>query len=448
MAIIIPSSKTYDRQNPKVRDNVIERIEVGAVEVLPNNEYETPVYNETLTLNGEFSYSNSGGDTQTDNSSFADAFPVVACGTIIYDKYVKAIIKIKKTAKNKYITKIYNQNREGSNTPYTQIAKNFEEKSYYYQVNDSYIYTDGLNSNFDFEKIKSYSSQKENLSNQTISGLRDLIVRFSANDENGDDYDNRFVANWATPTITAEGTNDIVSVIIAKIYGGSYSKNSITNFSTSETNLGELNIDDSDNDYITIIIPKVFIGRTIYATSTAIYTYAQASHSNFYPSKVVEIQQNVVRAEITFYGNTIGIDLTDKTVYINEEKAKKVHSVDGNELMQTSNYYQSTDTNAIKIAFTNTLSDYANGKETATIRCSISDYYEYDSGDKVIWIDNSTEKMSFKIGDQVIPMVYGADGKDHPMSLYKNGNPKVFQVIGTKIYYDGAVWQELSLQEC
>ena len=46
MAIVIPSSKTYNRQNPKVRDNVIERIEVGAVEVVPDNEYKTPVYNE------------------------------------------------------------------------------------------------------------------------------------------------------------------------------------------------------------------------------------------------------------------------------------------------------------------------------------------------------------------------------------------------------------------
>ena len=48
--------KIYEKQNPKVRDNVIERIEVGAVEVVPNNEYETPVYNENINLifNGEW----------------------------------------------------------------------------------------------------------------------------------------------------------------------------------------------------------------------------------------------------------------------------------------------------------------------------------------------------------------------------------------------------------
>ena len=56
-------------------------------------------------------------------------------------------------------------------------------------------------------------------------------------------------------------------------------------------------------------------------------------------------------------------------------------------------------------------------------------------------------KMSFDIGDIVIPKVFGVDGNDRPMSLYKNGNAKKFQVLGKKMFYDGAVWQELSLQE-
>ena len=43
MAIIIPSKNLYNKDNQKVRDNVIERIELEAVEVAPYNEYETPV---------------------------------------------------------------------------------------------------------------------------------------------------------------------------------------------------------------------------------------------------------------------------------------------------------------------------------------------------------------------------------------------------------------------
>ena len=231
-----------------------------------------------------------------------------------------------------------------------------------------------------------------------------------------------------------------------------------------------------------------------------------------------KVSYNINEIEFTIYGNKIGIDLTDKTVYINGKTQKKVHSVDGNELMQTSNYLLDNDKNAIETMYGETRKEYERGKETATIRCSIGDYFSHinakvvsytelnsqsvsfvlDVGNekfaehisdleiisngvkggisdydgqtvsgafwssqivpylqtgnieiyiKEISIDNSTSEMAFKMYDQVIPMVYGADGKDRPMSLYQDGSPKVFQVLGSKIYYDGAVWQELSLQE-
>ena len=48
MAIKIPSKNIFEKHNPKVRDNVIERIEVGAVEVVPKNEYDTVVYDYTI----------------------------------------------------------------------------------------------------------------------------------------------------------------------------------------------------------------------------------------------------------------------------------------------------------------------------------------------------------------------------------------------------------------
>lgn len=66
---------------------------------------------------------------------------------------------------------------------------------------------------------------------------------------------------------------------------------------------------------------------------------------------------------------------------------------------------------------------------------------------KIVRVDENNKRMTFELHDKVIPMVYGSDGQDHPMSLYQDGSPKVFQVVGTKIFYDGAVWQELSLQE-
>lgn len=82
------------------------------------------------------------------------------------------------------------------------------------------------------------------------------------------------------------------------------------------------------------------------------------------------------------------------------------------------------------------------GKETATLLCDISDYYD-ESGEKVI--DITTNKMSFRLHDEVIPYVYGADGKDKPMSKKQDGSAKVFEVVGSNIIYDGAVWQEFDI---
>jgi hypothetical protein len=56
-------------------------------------------------------------------------------------------------------------------------------------------------------------------------------------------------------------------------------------------------------------------------------------------------------------------------------------------------------------------------------------------------------KMLFYEGDKVVPMALNSDGVDIPMSKYKDGSPKVFEVTGTKIIYDGAIFQKLTLQE-
>lgn len=55
--------------------------------------------------------------------------------------------------------------------------------------------------------------------------------------------------------------------------------------------------------------------------------------------------------------------------------------------------------------------------------------------------------MTFSVGDRVVPHIMGAQGSDAPMSQDQYGSAKAFEVVGTNIYYDGAVWQELTLQE-
>ena len=405
MAILIPSKNIYDKQNPKVRDNVIERIEVGAVEVVPDNEYETPVYNSKINLDGNLIFEENITKEQfIQRSGYDDTTVWRNFAYVWFDnqaEYKEETITIPKINNNKLISKIVklkDENEQEQNIQYSLHGKKISQAaSASVTVNEDGKYT--------CSDI-SYGKQK---SEEGIIEIPALPI-----------------------TIEASYLNAAASV-------------------TGVSNSTNLNIgieEDENNYYISYkILVHLFedyvkgaVGEVPESGSSFPHNFAVAGN---------KVEYKATSLEITIYGNTIGIDLTDKTVYINGETQKKVHSVDGNELMQTSNYFDQNGTkvNAIDKMYRETQSEYAIGKETATIRCSIGDYYDYDNGEKVISIDDSTGKMSFKMYDQVIPMVYGADGEDHPMSTYQDGSAKIFQVLGSKIYYDGAVWQELSLQE-
>ena len=51
MAIVIPSLKIYEKQNPKVRDNAIEKIEVHSTKVNVVKEYNSVVFSDNFDTN-------------------------------------------------------------------------------------------------------------------------------------------------------------------------------------------------------------------------------------------------------------------------------------------------------------------------------------------------------------------------------------------------------------
>ena len=110
------------------------------------------------------------------------------------------------------------------------------------------------------------------------------------------------------------------------------------------------------------------------------------------------------------------------------------------------------DTSEMQVDFI--LGEYKNGKETAKITCSISDYYIYGSTQLAITRENegsaATLPMTFNIGDSVIPYRLGKENgeqKDVPLSKYANGQPKEFIVTGVDFSYVGILRQILTLQE-
>lgn len=122
---------------------------------------------------------------------------------------------------------------------------------------------------------------------------------------------------------------------------------------------------------------------------------------------------------------------------------KKLFSNSSNELIQPNTKIENKSVS--NFIAEQILKGYKNGKETATILCSISEYKD-EYGIIKITPEIST-KMTFAIGDEVIPMIYTANGEDVPMSVYKDGTPKVFRVVGVVPNYDSVPMQELTLQE-
>jgi len=87
---------------------------------------------------------------------------------------------------------------------------------------------------------------------------------------------------------------------------------------------------------------------------------------------------------------------------------------------------------------------YKNGKEIISLKCSMVDYYD-EYGNIAKSLTGAGNPM-FDIGDTVIPMKNTISG-DSPMALDLNGNAKKFTIIAVELVFDGAIWQQLVLQE-
>ena len=119
-------------------------------------------------------------------------------------------------------------------------------------------------------------------------------------------------------------------------------------------------------------------------------------------------------------------------------------SIESNELLQTNSTFNNT--NLAQYIYEQLTSEWGEGKETATLKCSIGEYYNED-GTLAISTKQNDLPMLFDIGDLVIPYISVANGKTEPLSIKLDGTPKVFKVTQIRPYFDGAFWQEITLQE-
>ena len=415
MAIRIPSKNIYEKKNAKVRDNVIERIEVNAVEVVSNNEYETPVYNENIANLSLKSQETTNEDLQETWLINTGAYLFTgACAYAGYNsqKYHEQKVYIPKLKDNSFINKLL------------------------LGVDDN----DNQNIKTTFVGTKNKGTTSGTwYGNFITSGKNELIVTKGA-------------INYSQPTETKKDERYDIPKEISYTYQSENRGNPTATAKLIDIgNLSTVSFDEETKygiEYYTLQL-KILCGiRIVYMGGYDNGMQSTITNCPFVMSGIYE-EYIPTQIEITVYGDTIGIDLQDKVVYIpdGDKTSKKVISFDSNELMQTTNHTVGNANDFISTQFALTKESYAKGKETSTILCSISDYYDYDTGELKISAKGEILKLCFDEHDQVIPMVFGADGNDYPMSLNADGTPKVFTVLGTKIFYDGAVWQELYLQE-
>ena len=209
------------------------------------------------------------------------------------------------------------------------------------------------------------------------------------------------------------------------------------------------NIIIEDNDYFDLLSLDLFGAiKTKYAVCTYKYNPSAMDVLNStLPSNIVDVEYTLEQVSISIYGNTIGINLQNGEVKYEGNYPFSISLK--NELLQNSGTTINEETNesipTSNFIIDKILNQYSKGKETATILCSIADYYDLGGARRI-----STHlvglPMTFQEHDIVMPMVYTNKG-DVPMSLNQDGSAKEFQVVQVEMIYDGAVWQKLTLQE-
>lgn len=391
MAILIPSKNIYNKDHKLVRDNILKGCTFELFDTSSNlnmqSYYNSGVDNLGLTFNAEASTDSTIGSLNLGdltNTQFKSEYKYTSSDDVGY-KYTKywQIIDFELEAK-KYFTNIDMSNL------YNNIT--FFVKQMWYKYNAKYELIDDFPKN----EVIEYVFRED---------LNSLPFHTAIQINTKPTIDN------IQSIVDKEGDYRILPTGYLFVYFQEIDKKKIKG-----SFLVSLGVVEEAAPSITF--PNLYIPASAYVSSNSGQIEIKMKIGDL---EVKESEFSInTQGIVTFAGN----ELAQKQNLISKNVREEYYTVLGNEI----------------------ISSWQNGKETATIRCSISDYY--DTNDvKAISIDNSTGKMSFNMYDQVIPMVYGADGKDRPMSTYKDGTPKVFSVLGSNIFYDGAVWQELSLQE-
>jgi hypothetical protein len=441
MAIIIPSKNIYfPIENKKIIDNEINYASIGATIPSETNEIRTKVFSgvklkETNLKTVNVGYSSiydykvrsAGEIVGSSGYSFVAGVSMInAEGTEVEPPSVN------KKIKNGIITKVYSgYDLEGNNNVSVDILYDVLEEDIYCDITQTGRVKNPVDNELrgtmgDIVPVSSSSSDSVRISFDILerkNGEAIVSVSNIVQNEDGLSID----ASTKVQSVENISSDDVISTLSNGFYF----------------------LENKNGDGIWVC-GKISFYTLSYSYYTPISVTSSPPPTTF---RATGKRKTYTPKEfsINLYGDKVYVDFEEKTAYEKIGNASRPFELTTDEMMQDFSFVHIKgedgsiyEMNKPNYVCKNVLLDYKNGKETAKILCSVSDYYSVE-GEKIISIDG--EKMSFDIGDQVIPMVFGADGIDRPMSKYKDGSDKIFRVCGLKFIYDGAVWQELSLQE-
>lgn len=401
MAIVIPSKNIYNIEYNRVRNNVIDKVAINQTHIEPKKEFAVEVHTATTRAYERYTAKNYEHIYRNVISGIGKVQELYAYHKVVPFYANLVTVRIPKMKDNKYVSNLVKQDENGEHKNKITI---------YYGV--------------DLGDAEGTATIDEEF-NTTLSYIR---YSFTYKGE-GEQVDSIQVPNSYTyETDNADGI-------------GKVSATAKTNFVDTITNItGKLDAGEDEKYYwfkfnVLNGYEEVNLGGQRLAGTT-----------DWEPGVVTLIGEckrvYPIKTEITVYGNTITIDLSENSVPYGQ--GTKPVELESNELIQ-----EGTTTDGVpttQYLCENVISQYQNGKETVTLLCDINNYYD-ENGEKKISIDGDTLPMTFSIGDICIPMIYGADGVDSPLSTHPNSTKKTYRVVGVETYSKGVVWQKIFLQE-